>query len=182
MKKYLIIKIMIISRIKGEKGFVDIYNKSNGNFELINNIKGLISENEDRINYSVFLCNLEILFSDYEKVGKQMLNIKKYMLIKWQKEWKNKYFKKEIDDLIQNKIKMENNNIDNLNKNFNNLRNKVNFFWPIILSIISRKEINHCIWKITDTYKDSFSIKNIINEKRGTLYKIEFKRDKETRY
>ena len=99
---------MIISRIKGEKGFVDIYNKSNGNFELINNIKGLISENEDRINYSVFLCNLEILFSDYEKVGKQMLNIKKYILIKWQKEWKNKYFKKEIDDLIQNKIKMEN--------------------------------------------------------------------------
>lgn len=35
---------MIISRIKGEKGFVDIYNKSNGNFELINNIKGIISE------------------------------------------------------------------------------------------------------------------------------------------
>ena len=37
-----------------------------------------------------------------------MLNMKKYMIIKWQKEWKNKYFKKEIDDLIQNKIKMEN--------------------------------------------------------------------------
>ena len=79
MKKYhlMIIKIMIISSIKGEKGFVDIYNKSNGNFELINNIKGLISENEDRVNYSVFLCNLEILFSDYEKVWKTNVKYEK---------------------------------------------------------------------------------------------------------
>ena len=61
---------MIISRIKGEKGFIDIYNKSNGNLELINNIKCLISENEDRVDYSVFPCKLEMLFSVYEKSWK----------------------------------------------------------------------------------------------------------------
>lgn len=59
---------MKISRIKNEDVLIDMYNKSNGDIELIDNIKKIFNGKKDNDDIQVFLYNYEL----HENYGKQI--------------------------------------------------------------------------------------------------------------
>ena len=190
-------KIMKISRIKNEDVLIDIYNKSNGDIELIDNIKKIFNEKKDNDDIQVFLYNYEL----HENYGKQIsimkVNIHRLEEKNVQKEEDINNLNNKIDSLNKEKTSMNstinklsknidslniektsmNKTINQLNKSIDSLNKKINFMEPVVYSLISRKAINHCVCKILDTYKNSIAIEKKTNEKNDVFYNIKFVND-----
>ena len=186
---------LIREKLHKDEKLIKIYENNDNNDDILKAVDELLNENEkeeekengnDNKKDEELHSKLLLLRDDiYTYIQQEMrdndikiqLSINNSLIYENEKEIKDL---KKANNNLNTLVKEFNKNISQLNSRINNydnqitqLKGKVEFMEPIVLSLICRKAINHCIIKILEKYKSKIKItKMVVNNDFN--YKIEF--------
>ena len=174
---------------------LDIYEQSKNNEEILNALNDLLLKKENdhelQVNIGTFIREIENYLKsekkdmEYEKYiekQKEELFLTQKQINNYRDEFNQKFdnIEKKYDNLNikYNNLSQENNALkakcNNLDTQVAQLKEKVEFMEPIVLSLICRKVLNYSIIKILEKYKKNIKVTVKINTNGETNYDIRF--------
>lgn len=166
----------------------EIYEKNDNNDDILKAIDTLLKDDENEKDEELYLKLLafrEDIYTYIQQEKKNNENNKEKKqtslnnLLIYDNEKENKYLCKINNRLntlgkqLKDGIGELQNNINNLTNKVTQLEGKVGFMEPIVLSLICRKAINHCIIKMLEKYKSKIKVTKIFSYNEFK-YKIKF--------
>jgi chromosome segregation ATPase len=174
---------------------IDIYEQSKNNEEILNALNDLLLKKENdhelQVNIGTFIREIENYLKsekkdmEYEKYiekQKEELFLTQKQINIYRDEFNQKFdnMEKKYDNLNikYNNLSQENNALkakcNNLDTQVAQLKEKVEFMEPIVLSLICRKVLNYSIIKILEKYKRNIKVTVKINTIGEINYDIRF--------
>ena len=184
--KYGVFRIRI--QLHKNNKISEIYEKNDNNDDILKAIDTLLKDDENEKDEELYLKLLafrEDIYTYIQQEKKNNENNKEKKqtslnnLLIYDNEKENKYLCKINNRLntlgkqLKDGIGELQNNINNLTNKVTQLEGKVGFMEPIVLSLICRKAINHCIIKTLEKYKSKIKVTKIFSYNKFK-YKIIF--------
>lgn len=145
----------------------EIYEKSDNNDDILKAVDALLKDDENKKDEELYLKLLAFREDIYTYIQQEKKNNEK------NEEKKQISLNNLFGKQLKNEIGELQSTVNNLSNKVTQLEGKVGFMEPIVLSLICRKAINHCIIKMLEKYKSKIEVTKVLvnNEFK---YKIKF--------
>ena len=165
---------LIREKLYNDEKLIKIYENNDNNDDILKAVDELLNENEKEKEKENGNDNKKD-----EELHSKLLLLRDDIYTYIQQEMRDNDYKKQfsINNSLVEECKKEiselNSRVNNYANQITQLKGKVEFMEPIVLSLICRKAINHCIIKILEKYKSKIKVtKMVVNNEFN--YKIEF--------